>query len=133
MDTQGFSYEEISEPYYFETDHVALKENADYHNLLHTIALLEAQRQQAARDIESLYQAQDEAIADPLRFVEKLQQGKDLCFPRAQKVAVLPEIRWDKYACSTDFSSFGSPRHMTRNKRTSVENGGQLHLLFMYG
>jgi len=36
--------EEERETYYFESDHVALKGNPDYHAMLRTIALLEAQR-----------------------------------------------------------------------------------------
>lgn len=125
-DIQGFAYEEISEPYYFETDHVALKENPDYRNLLLTIAVLEAQRQQAAQDIEVLYKAQDEALADPIEFVEKLQQGKDFGFPKAQKLASLPDIQWDKYTSSAQFSSFTS-RHMTRNKRSTTNTDGLLY------
>ena len=77
-DKSDFSFEAISEPYYFESDHVALKENNDYRHLLHTIALLEAQRQQTAQDIETLYKAQDIAMAEPLEFVKKLQKGKNL-------------------------------------------------------
>ncbi|CAG5125359.1 unnamed protein product [Candidula unifasciata] len=120
METHGLGYEEISEPYYFETDHVALKENQDYRNLLHTIAVLEAQRQQAAEDIELLYKAQDEALADPLKFVGKLQQGTDFCFPKAQKLASLPDVQWDKYTSGALFSSFVTSRHMTRNKRSTT-------------
>ncbi|XP_013089209.2 ZZ-type zinc finger-containing protein 3-like isoform X1 [Biomphalaria glabrata] len=121
--TSGFSYEEINEPYYFESDHVALKENPDYHNLLHTIALLEAQRQQAAQDIEVLYKVQEEALTDPLAFVQQLQKGTELNWPKMQQIASLPEIHWDKYTSSANFSSFGA-RHMTRNKKNAPENNG---------
>ncbi|KAH9489697.1 ZZ-type zinc finger-containing protein 3 [Bulinus truncatus] len=124
MSSSGFSYEEISEPYYFESDHVALKENPDYRTLLHTISLLEAQRQQAAQDIEVLYRVQEEALNDPLSFVQQLQKGKDVGLPKMQKIASLPEIQWDKYTSSANFSSFGSSRHMTRNKKNMPDNTG---------
>ena len=76
--SEDFSEEKISEPYYFESDHVALKENSDYRSLLHSITLLEALRQQAAQDIDTLYKAQDEALANPMKFVERLQKGENL-------------------------------------------------------
>ena len=78
MDEEDCSFDKINEPYFFESDHVALKENSDYRGLLHTIALLEAQRQQAAEDIETLYKAKDAALADPLNFVKRLQKGDNL-------------------------------------------------------
>ncbi|GFR94001.1 ZZ-type zinc finger-containing protein 3-like [Elysia marginata] len=123
MDAGGFSYEELSEPYYFETDHVALKENSDYRQLLHAIALLEAQRQQAAKDIDILYKAQNDALENPLLFVENLQKGVGLTLPKPQKIAELPDIQWEKYSLSTNFSAFGSSsQHMTRNKKTTNES-----------
>ena len=126
METDGYSYEEITEPYYFETDHVALKENSDYRQLLHIIALLEAQRQQAARDIDVLHKAENDALENPLLFVESLQKGVDLGLPRPQKIAELPNIQWENYSLSSNFSSFGSSsQHMTRNKKTSNEAGGK--------
>lgn len=122
MDATGYTYEELNEPYYFETDHVALKENSDYRQLLHAIALLEAQRQQAAKDIDVLYKAQKEALENPLKFVENLQKGAGLALPKPQIVAELPDVQWEKYSLSTNFSSFGSSsQHMTRNKKTPNE------------
>ena len=125
MDAAGYTYEEINEPYYFETDHVALKENSDYRQLLHTIALLEAQRQQAAKDIDVLYKAQNYALENPLLFAENLQKGVHLALPKPQKIAELPDIQWEKYSLNTNFSAFGSSsQHMTRNKKTSSEGHG---------
>ena len=51
--------ETIGEPYCFESDHVALKGNPDYHNLLRTICVLEAQRAKALRDLELLHEGQE--------------------------------------------------------------------------
>lgn len=120
---KDFSYETISQPYYFESDHVALKENCDYRNLLHTIALLEAQRQKTAQDIETLYKAQDVAMAEPLQFVKKLQKGENLGFPLPQKIADLPDISWEKYTNNANFSHFASSRHKTRNKKGVFDTG----------
>ncbi|GFO42076.1 ZZ-type Zinc finger-containing protein 3-like [Plakobranchus ocellatus] len=124
MEATAYAYEEISEPYYFETDHAALKENSDYRSLLYTIALLEAQRQQAAKDIDALYKAQADALENPLSFVEQLQKGTDLALPKSQKIAELPDIQWEKYSTNTNFSSFGSSsQHMTRNKKIPNDAG----------
>ncbi|RUS88055.1 hypothetical protein EGW08_004221 [Elysia chlorotica] len=138
MDDGGYSYEEISEPYYFETDHVALKENSDYRQLLHTIALLEAQRQQATKDIDVLHKAQNDALENPLLFVENLQKGVDLALPKPQKIAELPDIQWEKYSLGSNLSSFASSsQHMTRNKKTSNEGAeksiGNLKSKLMHG
>ena len=75
-----------SETYYFESDHLALKGNQDYQMMLRLIALLEAQRIQAVKDLEKLHECQTEALADPILFVEKLQRGVDIGLPKPQKV-----------------------------------------------
>ena len=46
--------DDLSQPFPFETEHVALRGNTDYHKLLSTIALLEAQRTQAIHDVDKL-------------------------------------------------------------------------------
>ena len=51
--------ETIGDPYCFESDHVALKGNPDYHRLLRTICVLEAQRSKALNDLELLHEAQE--------------------------------------------------------------------------
>ncbi|XP_052790772.1 ZZ-type zinc finger-containing protein 3-like [Mya arenaria] len=117
--------EEEKESYYFESDHVALKDNRDYQVLLRTIALLEAQRIQAVHDLDKLYEGRQEALADPIQFVQKLQRGLNLGLPTPQKIAELPKIAWDKYTSTLDFSSFGSHRHMTRLKKQLKEGNGQ--------
>lgn len=113
--------EDISAAYYFESDHVSLKENSDYRKVVHTIAILEAQRQQAAKDIETLYKVQDKALSDPISFVENLQQGRKMGFPQPQQIVSLPEIEWSKYTSNANFSSFGSARHMTRYKKNTPD------------
>lgn len=60
-------------PFAFETDHEALRSNADYAALLRAMAALQAQKMQAVRDREKLIEARDEALADPIAFVKRLQ------------------------------------------------------------
>lgn len=113
--------DEESETYYFESDHLALKGNHDYQMMLRAIATLEAQRIQAVKDLDRLYEGQKEALADPIQFVERLQRGQNLKLPKPQKVIHLPDIRWEKYTSNLDFSSFGTHRHMTRLKKQLKE------------
>lgn len=116
--------EEDIESYYFESDHLAFRGNSDYNMMLKTIALLEAQRIQAISDIEKLHECMDGALKDPIDFVNKLQHGADLGLPKAQRVAELPAINWEKYTSSVDFSSLGFPKHVTRLKKQLVEGPG---------
>lgn len=109
--------EEEAETYYFESDHAALQSNNDYRMMLKVIATLEAQRIQAVKDLDQLYESEREALSDPIKFVEKLQRGQDLNLPKSQKVIDLPQINWEKYTSNLDFSSFGTHRHMTRLKK----------------
>ena len=78
--------DEENETYFFESDHLALKGNHDYQMILRMIALLESQRIQAVKDLEKLHECQTEALADPIKFVEKLQRGVDMGLPKPQKV-----------------------------------------------
>lgn len=106
----------IGDPYCFESDHLALKNNPDYHKLLRTICVLETQRAKAIDDLEVLYQAQKKVLEDPIRYVDRLQKTGNLGIPLPgpQKIAELPMIDWKKYTNSVDFRSFGSHRQSAR-------------------
>lgn len=87
---------ESEDEFAFESDHLALRGNKDYCNLLKHIVKLEAQKVQALKDIENLGVAQKKALEDPLAFIEKLKSG-NVSFPPHQSVDQLPEINWDSY------------------------------------
>ena len=87
--------------FYFETDHDALRGNPDYLAVLKTLAILEAQKVQAVKDLEILQDARKNAVSDPLTLVSKLQQGERLDLPGKQKIAQLPYINWDKYGLAS--------------------------------
>ncbi|XP_059609564.1 ZZ-type zinc finger-containing protein 3 [Phlebotomus argentipes] len=91
------SVEEEVEDFYFESEHLALKRNPDYHSLVKTIAILQAQQAQVVKDIDKLANMQVEALENPEEFVEKLRRGEDLGFPQRIKVATVPEIDMSKY------------------------------------
>ena len=51
----------------------------------------------SVRDREKLIEARDQALADPIAFVKRLQAGEQLDLPGKQKIAELPDIKWEKY------------------------------------
>lgn len=61
--------------FFFESDHLALRGNADYTSVLRTIAILQAQRIQVTKDIDRLAAAEKHALDDPDRFVKQLAAG----------------------------------------------------------
>jgi hypothetical protein len=63
--------DDISE-FCFESDHMALKENKDYHALLRALVLLKTQKIQSIQDIDKLLGARSKAKKDQLHFLENL-------------------------------------------------------------
>lgn len=121
------NYEDIGE-FCFESDHIALKTNSDYKNLLEAVFILEAQRAQAIKDLDRLYECQEEALRDPIAFVQNLQNGKNLQIPSPQKIHQLPVIDWSKYALSGCSSVFGRKQHTrlaTKLNQDFGRNGGK--------
>uniref|UniRef100_UPI00358DE62D ZZ-type zinc finger-containing protein 3 isoform X2 n=1 Tax=Myxine glutinosa TaxID=7769 RepID=UPI00358DE62D len=119
--------EEEEEPdvYYFESDHLALKHNKDYQRLLQAMVVLEAQRSQAVRDLDRLSQHQQQALANPIAFVEKLQNKEPLGLPVPQRVVCLPTINWEQYtsglACLQQLET--GPKPCTRRLKLSFDRG----------
>lgn len=74
-------YEEDNEEFYFESDHLALRGNADYRAVLRTIVILEAQRIEATKHIDLVTEAEKIALNDPEAFLQKLQSGECMNFP----------------------------------------------------
>ena len=94
------------EPFYFESDSLALKGNSDYGCLLKTLVLLEAQRVKACQDLENLIETKEKALKDPVKFVNYLNKKQnekktysdgDFKLPERQSIYLLPKIDWNKY------------------------------------
>jgi len=120
---------ELDKPFCFETDHMALKNNKDYQHLLRAMLILGAQRTTAIKDLDTLLALKKAAMADPIQFVQKLQSRVDMGIPRAQKIASLPNIAWDKYTSDVDAAlnmaavGRGGSAPLTRNKiKTLLSN-----------
>lgn len=108
--------------FYFESDHLALKDNKHYHLLLQTLLVLESQRSQAVKDLDNLYEQQVKALQDPVSFVEKLQNKEHLDLPPRQKIVKLPPVPWEEYTVSLsaiERQRLSNP-HLTRASATNV-------------
>lgn len=110
MEEMDYDNSDTDGEFAFETDHLALRGNKDYSDLLKYIVQLEAQKIKALKDIEDLADAQSKALDDPLSFVQDLKSGK-INFPARQIVPDIPEIEWSKYGidASTDFDKDTRP------------------------
>ena len=89
------------ESFYFESDHVALKDNDDYRRLLRAFVTLQSQRTAAVNELDQLLALQHAALRDPLMFAAKLRRG-DLQLTSSSRVvarspAALPVIAWQRY------------------------------------
>lgn len=71
-----------NEDFYFESDHLALRGNSDYHAVLRTLVVLEAQRIEAAKHIDKIVQVSKRALQDPESFIKKLTSGEGLDVPQ---------------------------------------------------
>ena len=121
-----------NEPFYFENDTLALKNNPDYSCLLKTLVLLEGQRVQACKDLETLNELKEKALNDPVTFVKHLskksEEGPDLGkqIPPRQKVYVLPEINWNKYYECVDTKDLEAIRKTTELRTHSLRQTNRL-------
>lgn len=96
MDIVESESQDSDEEFAFETDHLALRGNKDYCELLKYIVKLEAQKIQALKDIENLAEIQNNALEDPLTFIADLKAGK-INFPPSQSISEPPDINWNEY------------------------------------
>jgi len=99
--------------FYFETDHEALRGNADYHTLLKTYAVLQAKKIQAVKDVEELLSAKEVALKNTQNFLSKFSQEFSK-LPSKQTIPKLPDIDWDKYKIPSVSHVIQKPE--TRNK-----------------
>lgn len=95
--------EEGNDLFYFESDHLAVKGNRDYSELLKTLFVLQAQQQRAIKvyiiqvmissfiyvfqDFEKVERIKQECLQDPLGTVERVRNGEDLGIPDLQVIA----------------------------------------------
>ncbi|XP_075988044.1 ada2a-containing complex component 1 [Anticarsia gemmatalis] len=112
--------QESDEEFAFETDHLALRGNKDYCDLLKYIVKLEALKVKALKDIEDLSQAQNTAMEDPLNFIEEVKSGNHN-FPDRQTIPELPNINWSNYGI--DASLDGDDIRDTKPNMDDLDSG----------
>ncbi|XP_036215338.2 ZZ-type zinc finger-containing protein 3 [Bactrocera oleae] len=78
--------------FYFESDHLALRGNADYTNMLRTIAVLEVQRMRVHKQLEELELAKQRYLNDPELLLQKLRNNEEIIAPNYMTIEKLPEI-----------------------------------------
>ncbi|KAM7358009.1 ada2a-containing complex component 1 [Cochliomyia hominivorax] len=83
---------EESNVFYFESDHLALRGNRDYTNMLRTIAVLEAQKIRVQQHIEELALAKNRYMEDPELFLRKIKNNEEIISPNYITIANIPEI-----------------------------------------
>lgn len=101
--------------FYFESDHLALRNNKDYLSLLKTVVTLEALRIKSLEDLDTLISCRKKALNDPLSFAKQLQNGCHLELPGSRKIPDIPKIDFSQYTV------YGSDTRMgpqTRPKET---------------
>ncbi|KAI4471288.1 zinc finger zz domain containing 3 [Holotrichia oblita] len=96
MTDESFKNEE-DDLFYFESDHLALKGNIEYSDLMKTLFVLEAQRRRAIDDYNKVIQLQKEFEKDPMLLVKKLKTGESLGIPDMQHIIDVPKITWSKF------------------------------------
>ncbi|XP_014291707.1 ZZ-type zinc finger-containing protein 3 [Halyomorpha halys] len=84
--------------FYFETDYLPLKGNADYLKLMKSLAILEAQRISVCKDIHGLEELKSRSVEEPVLVKQQILEGKLTCLNRC-KVEKVPEIDFSKYKC----------------------------------
>jgi hypothetical protein len=118
-----------NEPFYFESDTLALRNNPDYSCLLKTLILLEAQRVKACQDLEKLIDMKEKALNSPVEFVNSLKNNtkkEEEFLPNRQKVYVLPEIDWNKYYECVDLEDLEQIKNQKLNRVQSLRQTQKL-------
>ncbi|XP_044763506.1 ZZ-type zinc finger-containing protein 3 [Coccinella septempunctata] len=94
--TSDNSLQTENDLFYFESDHLALRGNKDYSELLKTLFILSAQRERAFKDYETIRKMKKSALEDPESFLKKLKRN-ELDIPPMQTIAQIPFIDWYVY------------------------------------
>ncbi|KAH8352161.1 hypothetical protein KR084_002387 [Drosophila pseudotakahashii] len=83
---------EDEDVFHFETEHLALRGNECYANLLRTMAVLQAQRIRVHQQIDELEATKKVYMDNPQLMLDKLQNNEPLIADNYITTAVLPEL-----------------------------------------
>ncbi|KAJ3160890.1 ZZ-type zinc finger-containing protein 3 [Geranomyces michiganensis] len=99
-----------------------LDKNEDYQLIASTLGVLRNQLQQAELDLNRLAQLRQEALDDPVLFVDKLRTRTYDRVPKPQRVATLPAIDWEKYFIGDPSAETDPSRHNNNRARTRTRS-----------
>lgn len=128
----GENEDSDNEPFYFESDSLALRHNSDYSAVLRTLVLLEGQRVKASEDIETLIDLKEAALQDPNKFISLLNHRRidndDFLskIPSRQKIYLVPEIDWDKYYECVDLADLESIKNQNLQRVQSLRQATKM-------
>ncbi|CAI2186723.1 16765_t:CDS:10 [Funneliformis geosporum] len=74
-----------------------LNENEDYEMVSRAVNVLKFQLEQAKEDIKKLKEIKQNALSDPITYIEKLRDGTNGKIPERQYIFGVPQIDWSKY------------------------------------
>ncbi|KAJ8938540.1 hypothetical protein NQ318_016911 [Aromia moschata] len=86
--------------FYFESDHLALKGNKNYCEVLKTVVVLSALREKAIKDFNKVVELRKDAVEHPFKTLEKIQNGTDLGVPVIAELPKIPVINFKKFDVS---------------------------------
>ena len=111
-------------PFYFESDHLALKGNADYLTLIKSLTHLQGLKAQTIQDIDNLLSEQRRAIKNPRAFLVKLKSGETkLSSGQRSKVPEVPNVDWSKYDLGVEVTKRPLKRTFKSTETDYVEAG----------
>ncbi|XP_023169961.2 ZZ-type zinc finger-containing protein 3 [Drosophila hydei] len=91
-DSDGDDDGDSEDVFHFETEHLALRGNQCYSNLLRTIATLQAQRIRVHQQIGELEKARDNYLENPQLLLERLRNNEPVIAPNYLTTVRLPEL-----------------------------------------
>lgn len=104
--------------FYFETDFLPLKGNADYLKLMRTLAILEVQRIKVCQDIQELEELKIKSFEEPYKVKEQILEGTLSCLSHC-KIEKVPEIDFSKYRSLANCNKNISTRRKTTRQQVS--------------
>uniref|UniRef100_A0A1A9VZ03 Myb-like domain-containing protein n=1 Tax=Glossina austeni TaxID=7395 RepID=A0A1A9VZ03_GLOAU len=104
--------------FYFESDHLALRGNRDYTNMVRTISMLEAQKIRVHQQIEELGLTKARYLDDPQLFLDKLKRGEEIIAPNYMTIVKVPEIGNYKNNASQEVKAKPEPNEESDNVKS---------------
>ncbi|XP_030385827.1 ZZ-type zinc finger-containing protein 3 [Scaptodrosophila lebanonensis] len=116
--------------FYFESEHLALRGNQCYSDLLRTIAILQAQRIRVHQQIDEVEQARNFYLGNPQVLIDKIRNNEPLIGPNYITTINLPELPTlsQKMAAGTDGNASSNAANTFMERKPAPQSPTQPHL-----